>query len=463
MIAKGNTHNSGARLAAYVLKTKPGERVEMGEVRGFASNDIREAFRSVDAMAVGTQCEKPLFHAQVRCPDGEHLSREQWQHVANRIESKLGLAGQARAITFHINEQTGDAHMHVGWSRIEEETMTAKNLAFFKFRLKEVSRELETELGLTPVTNHRERPDMAPTHDEDEQARRLGVDIHTVRGNIRECWERSDNGHSFAAALAGEGLTLAKGERRDFIVIDQEGGIHALGKRILGSTAGEVRARCADLDRESLPTVEQAREQSTVMRDARAANLAWEDALAKGAITKEKIEGRFAEPARHFFEAQGLGGEKPLTPADLNAWYASLDHAAGHDVEHVAAMGVSPQHEPDAPAARPEDTETRQIERNGSTLDLGGAVGGIIGAVAEAGSAISAMGALFGLDKPAPPQSNEEAQARREVRDRRAIAYEKASEDRSYAQQVDTQERERKEREAEERERARKRRYDRQL
>jgi hypothetical protein len=457
MIAKGNTHNSGARLAAYVLKTKPGERVEMGEVRGFAPNDIREAFRSVDAMAVGTQCEKPLFHAQVRCPDGEHLSREQWQHVANRIESKLGLAGQARAITFHINEQTGDAHMHVGWSRIDEETMTAKNLAFFKLRLKEVSRELETELGLTPVINHRERLDMAPTRDEDEQARRLGVDIHTVRGNIRECWERSDNGHSFAAALAEQGLTLAKGERRDFIVIDQEGGIHALGKRILGSTAGEVRARCADLDRESLPNVEQAREQSTVMRDARAASLAWEDALAKGAIAKEKIEGRFAEPAPHFFEAQGLG-EKPLTAADLN-----FDHAARHAVEHIAAMGASPQREPDAPAARPDDTEARQVERDGSTLNLGGAVGGIMGAVVEAGSAISAIGALFGLDKPAPPQSNEEAQARREVRDRRAIAYEKASEDRSYAQQVDTQERERKEREAEERERARKRRYDRQL
>src|SRR5580693_9303017 len=98
MIAKGNTHNSGARLAGYMAKTKDGERVEMGPVRGFASDDIREAFRSVDAMAVGTRCEKPLFHTQVRLPDGERLTPEQWERVADRIESKLGFSGQARAI-----------------------------------------------------------------------------------------------------------------------------------------------------------------------------------------------------------------------------------------------------------------------------------------------------------------------------------------------------------------------------
>jgi Ti-type conjugative transfer relaxase TraA len=300
MIAKGNTHHSGARLASYMLNAKPGERVEMGEVRGFASDNINEAFRAVDAMALGTQCEKPLFHTYVRLVDGERLTSEQWHHVADRIERKLGLSGQPRAITFHVNERSGDAHMHVGWSRIDEETMTARNLAFFKLRLKEVSRELESELGLTPVSNHRQHPEMAPTRDEDQQARRLGVDIHDVRRKIRACWERSDNGQSFTAALASEGLTLAQGERRDFIVIDHEGGMHALGKRITGNTAGEVRARCADLDRESLPTVEQARgQQRTGTRDIHAASLAWEDALAQTAIAKEKIEAQFAEPGQH--------------------------------------------------------------------------------------------------------------------------------------------------------------------
>ena len=49
---------------------------------------------------------------------------------------------------------------------------------------------------------------------------------------IRNCWDRSDCGLSFQAALEHEGLILAQGERRDFIVVDREGGPHALGKRI---------------------------------------------------------------------------------------------------------------------------------------------------------------------------------------------------------------------------------------
>jgi len=301
MIAKGTTHNNGVKLAAYMTKAKPGERTELWQLRGFASDNIKDAFRSVHVIAAATQCEKPFFHVQVRNPDGEILTREQWGRVANRIETKLGYTGQPRAIAFHRDEKTGHEHMHIAWSRINAASMTAEPLPFFKLRLKEVCRELEVELGLRQVKNHRDTPVLAPTRDEFEQARRLGIDIHQVRATIREFWDRSDNGNSFAAALAAAGLTLAKGEHRDFIVIDREGGMHALGKRILGSTAAEVRARCCDLDREGLPTVEQARQQlattRAVLRETamHAGGPAWEDALVKAASDKKRIERRFVE------------------------------------------------------------------------------------------------------------------------------------------------------------------------
>jgi Ti-type conjugative transfer relaxase TraA len=257
MIAKGTTHNNGAKLAAYMTTGKEKERATLWQLRGFASDDIREAFRSVHVMAEATRAEQPFFHVQVRTPDGENLTREQWERVADRIESKLGLSGQARAIAFHLDEESGHEHMHVAWSRIDDETMTARPLSFFKLRLKEVCRELEVELSLTRVTSEKRGPTMAPLRHEYEQARRLGVDIHDIRARIRECWEHSDNGPSFAAALVEKGLTLTRGERRDFIVIDAAGGMHALGKRILGHSAAEVRARLSDLDRHKLPTAVQ--------------------------------------------------------------------------------------------------------------------------------------------------------------------------------------------------------------
>jgi hypothetical protein len=257
MIAKGTVHNNGARLAQYMTTGKGDERAELWHMRGFAENNLVDAFRTVQAMAEGTKCENPMFHVQVRNPEGETLTRAQWERTADRLEAKLGLSGQPRAIAFHIDTKTGHEHMHVAWSRIDEETMTAKPLPYFKLRLKETCRELEKEFGITQVRNEREGPIMAPKRAEEEQARRNGVDLKTVRQTIRDCFEKSDSGKAFAASLAERGLILTVGNERDFVVIDAKGGPHALGKRLLGITVHETNERLADLDRTTMPIADQ--------------------------------------------------------------------------------------------------------------------------------------------------------------------------------------------------------------
>lgn len=262
MIAKGNTHADGGKLAEYMVTGKAGEKAELHQLRGFASGDIREAFRDVHLMAEATKCTNPLFHVQVRNPEGEELTRAEWEQVADRIGSKLGYSDQPRAMAFHIDKKSGHEHMHLAWSRVEEETMTAKPLPYFKLRLKEVCRELEDTLDLTRVSSDRPRPEiMSGSRAEQEQSRRLDTDQHDIRGGIRDAYDQSDSGKAFAAALADKGMSLCQGERRDFIVVDAEGGIHALGKRLLGTTAAETRHRLADIDRETLPTVAEARQQ----------------------------------------------------------------------------------------------------------------------------------------------------------------------------------------------------------
>lgn len=318
MIAKGTAHNNGVKLARYMITGKEGERAELWQLRGFAADNIVDAFRDVHVMAEATRAEQPFFHVQVRNPDGEELTRAQWERIANRIESKLGLTGQPRAIAFHTGEKTVHEHMHIAWSRIDQDTMTARPLPYFKFRLKEVSRELEIKLNLTRVRNEVEGPiKYAPTRAEEEQARRLGVDIRKTRQTIRNCYDRSDCGRSFEAALAHEGLILAQGEKRDFLVIDQAGGMHALGKRILGVTASKIREGLSDLDRQHLPTVEQARahiaepDRSRQQRkpepvwDRDRYHSEWDDAVRKAAIEKEKIERRFVEPKPEKTKQQG--------------------------------------------------------------------------------------------------------------------------------------------------------------
>ena len=110
---------------------------------------------------------------------------------------------------------------------------------------------------------------LAPGRNEFEQARRLGTDLKAIRNAIRECWEQSDSGKSFAAALDARGLILARGDKRDFVVIDHAGGDHALSKRITGAPAAEIRARLADIDRRQLPSVAMAK---TMQQRARPAS-----------------------------------------------------------------------------------------------------------------------------------------------------------------------------------------------
>ena len=351
MIAKGTTHNNGARLAAYMMNAKEGERVELGQLRGFASENIRDAFRDVDVMAAGTQIRQPFFHVQVRNPEGEVLTRTQWERVADRIESKLGLSGQSRAIVFHINQATGHEHMHLAWSRIDEETMQAKRLPFFKYRLKEVSRELELQLGLTRVRNEIEGAiEYGPTRAEDEQARRLGVDIRQVRTAIRDCYDRSDNGRSFEAALADQGLILARGEQRDFVVVDHAGGLHALGQRILGVKIAQVRERLSDLPREELPTVEQVRtERGAVQREAPAREVwdrdayhaDWNNGVTDAAIAQDRERAR---RERSNSREANRGGRKkrdrwPVAPEHSDARNPNLFAAAERQTVKREARG----------------------------------------------------------------------------------------------------------------------------
>lgn len=311
MIAKGTQHNNAGRLASYLTTAKPGETAELYQLRGFGTNvEIKDAFRDVHIMAQATKAQQPFFHVQVRLPDGEKLTRQQWEKSAGRIERMLGLKDQPRAIAFHIDKKTGEEHMHVAWSRIDADTMKSIPLPFYKQRLKTLCRELELHFGLTQISNRRESEiKYAPTRAEDEQARRLGVDIHATRNTIRTCYDHSDCGRAFNHALADEGLTLAQGERRDYVVIDQAGGLHALGKRILGATAAQVREKLADLDRGQMPAVEQAREhlltreladvkkqieaaqQPAPIWDRDAANREWEEAVIGAAIENGNTGG----------------------------------------------------------------------------------------------------------------------------------------------------------------------------
>jgi hypothetical protein len=149
------------------------------------------------------------------------------------------------------------------WGRIDADTMKAIPADFNFARHEQTSRELETLFGLEPVIME-PRAERGPKDWETFRAQDSGIDPRDVKLEVTALWHAADSGLAFKAALEDAGYILAKGDRRDFVIIDQAGDDHSITRRT-GAKASEVRARLADIDREALPSVAEAR---AMARDA---------------------------------------------------------------------------------------------------------------------------------------------------------------------------------------------------
>lgn len=246
MILKASQRGSGQDLAVHLMCADENEHVEVHNVRGFGADNLKEAFREAYAISKGTRCKQYLFSMSLNPPEKEDVPVEAFEDAIARIEQKLGLEGQPRAIVFH--EKEGRRHAHAVWSRIDPEFMKAKQLSHFKVKLRDISRELYLEHGWKMprgLMNAAERDPTNFTLDEWQQAKRAGTDPRYLKETLQECWAVSDSRASFEHALNERGFWLARGDRRGFVVLDFQGEVWSVA-RVIGVKTKDVRARLGD-------------------------------------------------------------------------------------------------------------------------------------------------------------------------------------------------------------------------
>jgi Relaxase/Mobilisation nuclease domain len=410
VIAKGNLHGDGGKLARYLMTGEGGERIEFVEARGLDNfgPDPAAAFETLQQFAdTHTRSTKPFFHTQTRLAPGEQLAPEQWMEIADREERRLGFAGQPRIVTFHIHGD-GERHMHIGWCRIDLETERAIDPGMYKNHLKQLARDFEREFDLRELDGTRKPEDRAkaPGRAEEEESRRLGTDVRKIRTTILDCLERADGGKGFKAALEERGFVLANGDRRDcFVVIDQAGGHHALNKKLTGLTLAAMRDRMSDLDRSQLPGVEQAK----AMQAERQAAPELHQTAAQEQDTNAARDryGVLDKAARHAeterdFSAGSDRVTEPATPnydrdADNRAWEDRVIDAAiagtqealqpgepgrGGEKDPSPARGRTEDQAPPEPA--PEQQQERPLGQTAGDLRMAWATSRSVGELEEA-------------------------------------------------------------------------------
>lgn len=256
MILKGNERGNAGELARHLLKAE-NEHVELHELRGFVADDLRGALQEAQATARGTRCRNFLFSLSLNPPDDADVPVAVFETAIEMIEQRLGLEYQPRAVVFH--EKEGRRHAHCVWSRIDAQTMTARNLSHYKRKLNDVARELYLEHGWDLPKGFIDRALRDPlrfSQAEWQQAKRTKQDPRLLKAAIRECWQGSDTREAFETALRERGFRLAKGDRRGFVLVDWRGETYSLS-RCAGAKTKDLTARLGEPD--TLPSVDAAK------------------------------------------------------------------------------------------------------------------------------------------------------------------------------------------------------------
>ncbi len=266
MIIKGGSRAAPAQLARHLQRRDTNENVHILELQSLVP-DLGEAFRDWQTLVEGTRGYKGLYHANIDPAKDYTMTREQWRRAVEVLEKELGLEGQPRAVVLH--EKHGREHIHVVWARTDIDEMILRSDSQNYQAHERASQRLEQEFGHEQVPGkHAKRdrekqpefPRAEANHAEWQQGERTGIAPAARKEQVTALKQSSDSAQAFKAALEEQGYVLAKGDRRDFVIVDQTGAIHSLGRQIHGVKAAELREFMKSIDREVLPTTAAAKE-----------------------------------------------------------------------------------------------------------------------------------------------------------------------------------------------------------
>lgn len=269
MIIKGKSRAGPSQLARHLGRTDTNERVAVLQLDSAGTPE--QAFRDWQTYTLATRGKLGLYHVNID-PDAKYaMTPDQWMRAVDILEEELGLQGQPRAIVMH--EKHGREHIHVVWARADMETMRLRSDSNNYLAHERASLRMEQEFGHEHVPGkHAKRdrekqpefPRSEVSHNEWQQAERQNPDVGGIghrdrKAQVTALYEASDSGPAFKAALEDAGYVLARGDRRDFVILDSDAKVHSLGRQLPGIKAAELRAFMAEVDPAALPSVTEAR------------------------------------------------------------------------------------------------------------------------------------------------------------------------------------------------------------
>lgn len=246
MIVKTSQRSGASWLAAHLTRTDSNESVRVVGGRGIVAQDVRSALRQFEAQwrLSGSRARDFLVHAALS--PALPLSEAEWAEAWDLYEEQHGLSGQSYIQVEHAKPgDTGrPAHHHRVYLRIRPDGR-AVHLGH-SYRANEVVArlcELRFDHPVTKGAHHETvvsylekagwaeeadrlrpltkgpRPIASRSEAEAQQESRLGKSKAAIAEAVLAAWRSADGPRARRAALAEAGLALARGDRRDTVLV----------------------------------------------------------------------------------------------------------------------------------------------------------------------------------------------------------------------------------------------------
>ena len=284
---RGHSFKGAGLYYLHDRGAKTDERVAFTETRNLPTNDPHKGMKWMSYTAMNADNLKEqaggdrrgrkatagaVYSFSLAWHPEQNPQREEMVSAADSLMEKLGLADHQAVLVAHsdadhshihgivnlVNPDNGKTaqvrmdHLAMSkWAQSYEEEhgkvycQARKENNAERERLQKLKKDKQQEQGLTGefgkaaagekkkevsgFVKHREQPvEKAPT--------------------VAELYERSDSGRAFKAALQEQGYTLAKGDRRGFVLVDQQGKISSLSRQLKGQRAKDIKARLNDIE-----------------------------------------------------------------------------------------------------------------------------------------------------------------------------------------------------------------------
>ena len=207
----------------------------------------------------GRKGRMPVQNWSLSWPPYENPTHAEMIAEAKKSIEAAGYKDHQALLVIHNDEP--QPHIHITVNRVHPKTGVMVKPSYIKLKLSRRAEEYEREKGKIRcrqrVINNRRRA--------------VGQFVKYTPPAIAQAWKRSSNGRGFAVALKRSGHILARGNRSRFVVVNPHGEVQNPRHEIDGVRLADIRARLADIDSATLPSVEEARAQAAQWKKQREA------------------------------------------------------------------------------------------------------------------------------------------------------------------------------------------------